>query len=146
MVLWEIIHGANDKCNISYCYNTSKITGEVNVGGIAGGSSNKGNISYSYNLGEIIGNSKNSSGDSFISIAENQIKIWRSPNWDCVKTITDTSNIVGTWFNGEIIKSVSEKQIHKWHVPTFDNLFNDAIERFKERPLTLEERKQYYLE
>ena len=88
----------------------------------------------------------NSSGDSFISIAENQIKIWRSPNWDCVKTITDTSNIVGTWFNGEIIKSVSEKQIHKWHVPTFDNLFNDAIERFKERPLTLEERKQYYLE
>lgn len=88
----------------------------------------------------------NSLGDSFISIKENHIKIWRSSNWDCVKTITDTSNIVGAWFNGEFIKSVSEKQIHEWHVPTFDNLYSDAIERFKERSLTPEERKQYYLE
>ena len=29
--------------------------------------------------------------------------------------------------SGEIIKSVSEKQIHKWHVPTFDNLFNVKV-------------------
>jgi len=64
-VLWEIIHGVNDKSNISYCYNTSKITGVVNVGGITG-NNNKGNISYSYNLGEIIGNSMNSDGDSFV--------------------------------------------------------------------------------
>ena len=87
-------------------------------------------------------------GDSFISIMGNQIKIWRSPNWDCAKTIYDTRNLVGAWFDGEIIKSVPEYgyQIHKWYVPTLNNLINDAIERFIDNPLTTEERSQYYLE
>lgn len=88
------------------------------------------------------------SGDSFISILGSQIKIWRSPNWNCVKKINDTENIVGAWFNGEIIKSVPKfgYQIHKWYVPTFNSLINDAIERFKERTMTREDREQYYLE
>lgn len=87
-------------------------------------------------------------GDSFISVMGSQIKIWRSPNWDCAKTINDTKNLIGAWFNGEIIKSVPEYgyQIHNWYVPTLNNLINDAIERFKDNPLSPEERKQYYLE
>ena len=90
-----------------------------------------------------------SHGNSFVSISDNQIKIYRSPNWECIKTINFKDNIKSVWFNGETIKTISNYKgyhIYKWYVPTLQNLIDNTTKRLKEHQLTPEERKQYYLE
>lgn len=78
------------------------------------------------------------------------IDVYNVENGNCVYSITNqTDTICGASFSNDgsqIITVLSNGVIRKWDFPPLQELIDQTRERFKDRPLTQEERKMYYLE
>lgn len=89
-------------------------------------------------------------GSRIISTSlDGTIRIWNATNGDNLQTIminNDYSQVAVFSHNGRFIVGTSGKTINIWESPSLQELMNENFIRFKENPLTSEERKLYYLE
>ena len=80
----------------------------------------------------------------------NSFDIYNVEEGVCVHSIaSQTDTICGAAFSddGSYVMTVhSDGTIRKWDFPPLQDLIDQTRERFKDRPLTAEERKMYYLE
>lgn len=78
------------------------------------------------------------------------IRVWNTETWKCVHVIDNfTDAVVFADFTPEgrhIISASQDSTIRVWDFPPLQDLIDQTRERFKNRPLTEEERKMYYLE
>ncbi len=78
------------------------------------------------------------------------IKIWTVATGKCVQTFKGhTSRVLKVTFSidgRKIISTSYDNTIKVWDFPPLQELIDQNRERFKDNPLTEEERKQYYLE
>ena len=71
--------------------------------------------------------------------------IWHLPRYDYI--VTDYISAIFSPDNQHIVAVSSHDDIiHIWDFPPLQKLINETRERFKDNPLTPEERRQYYLE
>lgn len=82
--------------------------------------------------------------------ADKTIRVWDTETGDCLHVIeghTDIVNFVAFTPDGKhIISAGKDGTIRQWDFPPLQDLIDQTRERFKNRPLTEEERKMYYLE
>ena len=82
--------------------------------------------------------------------ADKTIRVWDAETGECLHIIeghTDIVNFVAFTPDGKhIISSGKDGTIRQWDFPPLQELIDQTSERFKNRPLTDEERKMYYLE
>ena len=78
------------------------------------------------------------------------IRIWNAETGECIYIIeghTEGVSFADFTFDGNHIVSASKDgTIRQWDFPPLQDLIDQTRERFKNRPLTEEERKMYYLE
>lgn len=87
-------------------------------------------------------------GRYIVSVSEGTIKIWNVNTGKCIETL-DGQNVNSAAFSsdGKNFVSVSRnRSIKVWNFPTVQELLEKSHERFKNRQLTPEERRKYYLE
>ena len=79
---------------------------------------------------------------------DNTIKIWDTTYWVCVKTIECESDVRDANFSpdGRQIAYATGNKINIIEFPPLQELIDETRERFKNRELTPEERRMYYLE
>lgn len=81
--------------------------------------------------------------------SDNTIRIWEVASGSCVHILeghTDDVTFVEFLDNERLISASSDSTIRQWPFPPLQELIDQTRERFKDRPLTAEERKMYYLE
>lgn len=82
--------------------------------------------------------------------ADKTIKIWESETGEDIATIkehTDRVNYAAFSPDGKrIVSASSDNTIRIWDFPPLQELIDETRERFKDRPLTPEEKRKYYLE
>lgn len=85
-----------------------------------------------------------------VSTSNSFIKVWDVADQSEIMTFEwQGQTVIDARFcnNGREIMSISmEHNIRYWHFPPLQELIDQTRERFKDRPLTQEERRQYYLE
>lgn len=78
------------------------------------------------------------------------IRVWDTETWKCVDVLeghTDKVTFASFTPDGKhIISASQDSTIRIWDFPPLQDLIDQTRERFKNRPLTEEERKMYYLE
>ena len=81
---------------------------------------------------------------------DNILRIWDAETGYCVQELRGHDDDVYDVYvcsDGRRIVSTSIDKISKiWDIPPLQELIDETRERFKDNPLTLEERRQYYLE
>lgn len=79
---------------------------------------------------------------------DGDIGVWSAENGVLIQTMEEYSNVYFTAFspNGKRILSTSFDGVRIWDFPSLQELIDQTRERFKNRPLTPEERRKYYLE
>lgn len=92
-----------------------------------------------------------SSDDKYIvsTSNDNTIKVWDATTGICLQTIKEYPGLIKYAVfspNGRSIVSTSFEGIKIWDFPPIEDLIKETEERFKEYPLTPEERRKYYLE
>lgn len=84
------------------------------------------------------------------SSKDNSLRVWDSKSGDLLQVLlghTQVVNSVSFSSNGKRIVSTSnDGTIRIWDFPPLQELIDQTRERFKDRPLTPEERRMYYLE
>ena len=76
------------------------------------------------------------------------IRIWDTETKRCIQIIKENSASNYAIFtpDGKKIVSVSNKSVRVWLFSPIQQLIDETRERFKDRQLTPEERRKYYLE
>lgn len=92
-----------------------------------------------------------SSGKLLVSSSEDKtIRIWDVASGICLKTFWghtyDVKDAVFSKDNLHVISISIDKTIIKWDFPSLQELIDNTYERFRNRKLTFEEKKKYYLE
>lgn len=81
---------------------------------------------------------------------DNPVVVYNAQNGKKVLTLKEsmaaTNYAVFSPDGGKIASAGADGTIRIWNFPPLQELIDQTRERFKDRPLTLEERKQYYLE
>lgn len=90
-------------------------------------------------------------GQYIVSAAwDNSIRVWNVALGKCVQTLTGHTDIIDfVEFSPDgklIISSSYDGTVKVWDFPPLKELIDETRERFKDNPLTPEERRQYYLE
>ena len=86
-------------------------------------------------------------GKMIASTRFGSILIWDVENGIILHTLNDPASSVGFSKDGRcIVSSDDGGTIRIWDYPPLQDLIDQTRERFKDRPLTAEERKMYYLE
>ena len=81
----------------------------------------------------------------------NQICIWNKREEKCIDNLSVWNDKMYTYAlfspdGKKIITGMKDKTVRIWDFPPLQELINETRERFKDNPLTPEERRQYYLE
>ena len=88
--------------------------------------------------------------DYVISVSEdNTIRVWNVDSEICVQMHTLENSILSAKFSvggNQIIAITKDNRIHYYDFPPLQELIDKTRERFKNRKLTPEERRKYYLE
>lgn len=117
------------------------------------------NVKNSYNLLTLSGHTKtvryasfSDNGRYIVTASDDMtIRIWDFQTGNCIQILLDSCTY-GIKFadftpDGKYIISTNYDNVIKiWEFPTLQELIDETRERFKERPLTPEERKKYYLD
>lgn len=81
---------------------------------------------------------------------DNTIKIWRVETGNCLQTLLGhESNVMASALTSDghhIVSASWDGSIKLWDFPPLQQLIDETRERFKNRQLTPEERRKYYLE
>ena len=90
-------------------------------------------------------------GKYIVSASEDStIRIWNTLNGVCVHTLNGhTGGVLSALFSPDgkyLVSSSYDKTVRIWDFPNLQELIDKNCERFKERQLTPEERRKYYLE
>lgn len=98
------------------------------------------------------------SGEYVLSYStDNTIRLWKARDGDCVEILQDPESVEKKYYKGDVLgftpngrQFISSDDyngiIRIWDFPPLQELIDQTRERFKDRPLTPEERHQYYLE
>lgn len=111
----------------------------------------EGNLSFEGHLNYISSISLSPNGKYLASASwDRTIRVWDLETNRCVNTfsghITDINSVVFSSDGKFIISSSNCGTIKFWDFPPLQELIDKTRERFKNRSLTLEEKKKYYLE
>jgi len=78
--------------------------------------------------------------------ADDSIRVWDVSTGLCIIVINNKSTPYFTTDGCHIVTNLSEDSAYVWEFPPLQKLIDDNRERFKNRQLTPEERKRFYLE
>ena len=104
-------------------------------------------IEHNDSLFEFVGFSYD--GKRFLSKEIDVIYVWDTQSGKCIRTINVGKEIsFATWNNDStrILSFDCDRKMQIWFMPSINQLINETRERFKNRQLTPEERKKYYLD
>jgi WD40 repeat protein len=90
-----------------------------------------------------------SDGKLIISAAGNTVRVWDVAAKVCIqKLLGHNDPVLSASYSsdGSHIISASKSGIKIWDIPPLQELIDETRERFKDRQLTPEERKKFYLE
>ena len=87
-------------------------------------------------------------GKHVVTYREEHVRVWDVDEGKEIMRVPNASiSRVAFCPNGKRIGSVlTDRTIRIWDFPPLQDLIDQTRERFKDRPLTAEERRQYYLE
>ncbi len=78
------------------------------------------------------------------------IKLWKTETGECIRTFEGHTLCVNSAVFSKdgkfIVSASSDKTIKLWKFPSLQEIIEETRERFKDNPLTKEERIEYYLE
>lgn len=82
--------------------------------------------------------------------ADNTVRVWDVTTGRCVQTFTGHKNrvhsVIFDYKTSDVISASTDGTIRFWNFPPLQELIDKTRERFKNRQLTPEERRNYYLE
>lgn len=89
-------------------------------------------------------------GNYIVSVFDNNIRLWDAEKRTLIQNLEGhTDMVVSALFSPDdrcIVSASYDGTIRIWPIPPLQDLIDQTRERFKDRPLTPEERHQYYLE
>lgn len=89
-------------------------------------------------------------GNYIVSVFDNDIRVWDAEKGTLIQNLEGhTKMVVSALFSPDdscIVSASYDGTIRIWPIPPLQKLIDQTRERFKDRPLTPEERHQYYLE
>ena len=90
-------------------------------------------------------------GKLVVSASEDKtVRVWDVETGTCIRIFEghgcDVKSAVFSTDGRKIISAACDGTVKIWDFPPLQDLIDQTRERFKDRPLTPEERRQYYLE
>lgn len=79
---------------------------------------------------------------------DHTLKVWSFTTNECIASFEHDDVVLDARFidDDSKIVSITKRSIYVWDFPPLQELIDQTRERFKDRPLTAEERRMYYLE